>query len=1227
MKWTKAQQTAIELRDKNILVSAAAGSGKTAVLAERIFRRIKDEFINVDRFLVVTFTKSAADEMKERVFNKISAEIEQFQQADLMNDNDLNLLKHLEYQIEILPQASISTIHSFCKKIITSYFSKINIDPNVKIGSEAEVAALELDIAEKVLEEQFDKENNNEVFYQVIDTFTNLRGLDNLIAIILKIDKFSKSTVFPTLWLNQKVDMLKELKDITKSIWATTMLENMKSEISDIISLYDNIIRLCKEPNGPYLHLDLIVDEQQQLKSLNVSNLQTLATSINAVKFQRLTNKRQDCNADINAQVKDYRATAKELVIKIKDTLVTFLDKDFIDQSILSNKVIEEVVRIVKLYNKEFSIAKRDRGIVDYNDLEHYALKLLVGLDENEQLYYTDVAIELSKYYKEVYIDEYQDCNNVQEIILGSIAKASEHGATQFMVGDVKQSIYKFRLANPNIFIKKYQTWAKATSTDIKEKNVCVDLSQNFRSRENIVNAINDIFSQIMSPKLGGITYDDDAKLKVGNLYNETEVDPSFVSDKVEMHLIQTNLLEEQEQQANVTSEYISSHLEAEMVATIIDKILKGEGNPKKIFDTDLKEYRDVQPKDIAILLRAKASSTYFEEALVQRDIEAHIEIDSPFLEANEIKFMLSMLQIIDNPLQDIPLLAVLRSPIVGASLDDLVYIKNTAPQEHFYTCLQQYLLDTAHVEEGTIVSIRWFYDLIHSFRKLNTATTLEDLISRLYTESGYYRYVGMLKDGKKRQANLRLLKIHATKYEERVESGLFNFLQYLKKVDKVGDKLEQAKVSTSENVVRILTIHKSKGLEFPIVFVCETHKGFSSKDLQGELLLHHELGIGAKYLEDNFKYETLPYSAIKQAIKQESLSEEMRILYVALTRAREKLFITGSISSYNKVLQKWLNYGNRNEEQILLNGLKTNSSELNWIGKSIVSLKNVISIVQNNNVNFEFNGKSTWDIKIWNEKEVQLKQDEDRAKNELDTLLNQNNTIDYSGHRDQIYSRLDFFYKYNDIINLPNTISISDLKEIKQGQSNFEQVRPEPRFIKKDIPIKGVAKGTLIHEVFERVDYLKYQSRNALQDEINRLINLNKLSPEVKNIINYKRLEAFAQSDVINRMRKAEISFKEKSFVYLLDAQIIDQKYQSEKIVLHGVIDACFIENGNITLIDYKSDYINQQILEEEISRIKKTYQLQLDLYALSLSDILNLPVQEKLIYLYSINKWVTME
>ncbi|ONI40291.1 hypothetical protein AN640_08900 [Candidatus Epulonipiscium fishelsonii] len=663
------------------------------------------------------------------------------------------------------------------------------------------------------------------------------------------------------------------------------------------------------------------------------------------------------------------------------------------------------------------------------------------------------------------------------------------------------------------------------------------------------------------------------------------------------------------------------------MVATIISEILKGEGNPKKIFDTDLKDYREVQPRDIVILLRAKTSAAYFEEALVKRDIEAYADTDTSFLEANEIKFMINLLQIIDNPLQDIPLLAILRSPIVGASLDDLVYIKNVAPKKHFYICLQKYLHENSYSEEGSIVSLRRFYNLLCSFRTLNTTITLEDLISRLYTESGYYRYVGMLKDGKKRQANLRLLKIHATKYEERVETGLFNFLQYIKKVDKVGDKFEQAKVSLGENVVRILTIHKSKGLEFPIVFISETQKIFNTRDLYSNILLHSELGIGVKYLEDNFRYETLPFSAIKQAIKHENLSEEMRILYVALTRAREKLFITGSVSSYVSLLQKWFKYGNRNEEKILQIGLKTNSTELNWIGNSIVSLKNVKNIVYNDNANFVFNGNSTWRIKVWNENEVQLKQSEEKLNNNLKELLNQDYTIDYSGNKDKIYDRLGFLYKYNDVINLLTATNVSRLKEIKQGHMNFEQIKPEPKFMKKNININGAAKGTLIHEVFERVDYLKCQSRGELQNEINKLINSNKLSPEVKSIINYSHLEAFAQSAIITRMRNATVSFKEKSFVYLLDAQTIDQKYNDEKVVLSGAIDACFIEDESIVLIDYKTDYINKQILEKEIDRIKNIYQFQLDLYGKALSDILDLPIKEKFIYLYSINKWVKME
>ena len=1275
--WTKMQQAAIDQRQANILVSAAAGSGKTAVLTERVLKRIigegEEQPIDLDRFLIVTFTSAAAQEMKERITNKLMHEMNQLLEAapeekiGTQVENEEEIAKQVEYlekQMALMPQASISTIHSFCLKTIKNYFNRLDIDPNIKVGNEAELSMMRLEILDELMENYL--EEGNPQFLELAEVYGSVQGLDNLKALILEVDTFSKSTLFPQIWLQEQVKKLKtRYTSINEMPWAESFKEQIKATVSDLNKIYDKAIELCERHDGPELYKEALESDYAYLSQMNeAQTLEEMIQVINSISFVALSRKKQECAMELKEQVKNYRDLAKKVIKALQQDLAYVSDEKLLNQLPDVGHLMENLVKVIETFEERYKTAKEEAGVVDYNDLEHLCLELLIEPVINEEgqvqeIHYTEVAKELSRFYEEVYIDEYQDSNTIQDTLLRAVAEAdSNNSATRFMVGDMKQSIYRFRLANPLIFAQKYQEWEKHQGNEPSQaKNVCIDLSQNFRSRENILEGVNDIFEQVMSQNVGELEYDDYAKLKVGNTYEEGNPEglpEGAISDAIELHILETkesdekDKEEEKEEDDTSVESLKNAEGEALMTAELIHQLLSGKGNPTHIFDKDLGSYRPVEPRDIVILLRAPHSKApIYEKALMSKGIGATSEISNNFFDALEIQTMMSLLKIIDNPLQDIPMITVLRSPIVGVSLDELVYIRKALEEGCFYEALKAYAkgLEAHHI-------INQFLEQLEDYRTESSELRTEELLSKLYVETGYYQYVSLLPAGAKKKANLELLKKYASEYEANNNGKLFGLLQYLDKLSQTEKGLEEAKlVSEQENLVRIMSIHKSKGLEFSIVFLCDSGKNFNLEDLKKEVLKHSDLGIAPDYVdtENYVKYPTLPKLAIKHQIKLENTSEEMRVLYVALTRAKEKLFITGTVPNLEKCVAQWQLFASRDTKEIMPLAMKYSSSYLNWIGMSLYAHQGVdfFRSKLGDNPAYLFNGKSKWQVKVWQKEKLGSLKEAQQVEmaHKRESLMNWDTTKAYSDYQLDIEKQLSYQYPHEAAIMLPTKVSVSEVKRRSHIESLMQEMGekdyivetpfnfndneevPKPSFIKEKENLVGAKRGTLIHSVFEHWDYLKIKEREAIELEIDQLILERKLEPEVKKVISIGQLVKMSQSEIVQKMRQAKHAEKEKAFIYLAPAKVVDGKYpQDEEILIQGVIDAYFIDEEGITLLDYKTDYVDKTQIEASKEKIKARYKKQLEFYAMALEGITKISVAHRYIYLYNINEWIEL-
>ena len=1213
VKWTNEQLQAIQEKDSNILVAAAAGSGKTAVLVERIIHKIIDEQMDIDKILVVTFTNAAASEMRERILEAIYKKLE---------ENPENV--HLQRQIILLNKASICTIHSFCLDVIHNHFYEIDLPSNFKIADTAEIDLLKQEVLDDLFEQKYTE--NDKDFIELLENYTNYRGDEALQGLVLKIYKFIQSSPFPLKWLQEKLELLKiEDKDISQTIWGKLIIQAVEDDIQESIMQLETVkskMALYPEMTKFYQKIceDLIIIKDLQ----NYNSWDELYIKLLNFNFSKWPVDKKVTN-DLKEDSKEIRDKVKKHIKEKTAKLLSCPQEQAVKDLKIITPILEKLANLVTEFTKNFAEKKKEKNCIDFNDIEHFALKIL--LDENNNP--TEVAKKYKEKFEEIAIDEYQDSNLVQEAILTSISK----GNNIFMVGDVKQSIYKFRQARPELFLQKYDEY-KNKEEKTQEDNLKIQLFRNFRSRQNILNITNLVFESIMSKELGDINYNENEYLNYGASYPEPEeiknyagiAELDIIDLKEDESITAFEGEEDEEEQERVEDDV----LEAKFVANKIQELLNSD---YMVFDKKL-GYRKIRPKDIVILLRATSNlSPIYEKEISDLELPVFSDTSGTYLDTVEIQTILSVLKIIDNPLQDIPLVVVLRSSICNFTDNDLITIRLTDRNCNFYEAL----IKTRLICDGDLKNkIESFLEKLEKWKSISQYMPLDEFIWQIYLDTGYYQYVGLLPNGAMRQANLKTLFEKAKQYEKASFKGLFNFIQFIDKLKKQNGDLASAKlIGENEDVIRIMSIHKSKGLEFPVVFLCNSHKKFNMQDLNDIILLHQDIGFGPTIMDTTkkIKYSSIAKDAIKLKMKQETLSEEQRILYVALTRAKEKLYITGRSKDFtkyvqdkNKVLEMY------ESENIKLDAklMKKANSYLDWImyvylfnqGRTITlkgeqyKLSDIITLNVSNKKDL---------LKTLAKEEVVEQID---LKEKIGQIL-KNKSDEENKKSDQALKEL-LEWKYDYIVDttLPTKSSVTKIKQekikLEEMLKGIESEEVEykksytPKFMQEDKKISNAEKGTLVHLCIQRLDERKDYELKDIQNMILNLVEKEIITKNEADAIDVNLIYQYTKSQLFEELRQAKEVHKEQPFYINIPAKdVVSEAENSKKnILVQGIIDLYYIDkNDNLVLIDFKTDYISNEPNAKE--KILEKYKVQLEIYKTALEQALGRKVNKTAICL----------
>lgn len=1212
-KFTAEQKNAIETKNSNLLIAAAAGSGKTAVLVERIIKKItnENEPVNIDRLLIVTFTEASASEMRRRISKALYDKLEEEYDSE-----------YLKKQVALLSKASICTIHSFCMGVIKKNFHLIDLDCNFKVADMEEMSLLKGEVLEEIFEEEYSLENN-ELFFSLVESYGGGKTKDNSLQnLVLEMHGFISSLARPHSWLKKHIETYNvgevELDDI---IYVKLLKEDIKLKLDGILESIDMALLMCHLPDGPEKYADALEHDRDIVNSIleGIENksFYEIENSFVSVEHKKIyTYKAKDgISIDIKEKVKKIRDdNIKGELKKIKEKIffkpVNLMFKDFTNMY----PVLKKLCDLVILFGEKYKLAKLDKNKVDFNDLEQYCLQILV--DENsteDNPIPSKVALELREYYAEVLIDEFQDSNSVQELILSSISK--DNPKNRFMVGDMKQSIYKFRGANPNIFINKYKEYESFKS--LEGHDYKIDLSKNFRSRKCILDAVNFLFYQIMTAEVGGIEYDEKCALYYAGTFEETA---ELVSDSVELHIAE-NIKHDEE---GIIEELSNIELEAKVISKRINEIVNIE--KLNIWDESSKGYRKAEYRDIVIITRSLANScSVLLEELKNYDIPAFANVQGGYFETLEVQLIVSYLQIIDNPLQDVHVITVLSSPIYMISSDELIEIRNMNKDTEFYNCIEQYL------ESNSCVKLERFKSDLEKFRKLAVHLKISDLLNTIYEETDYYNYLSTMPASNVRQANLLFLKEKAVQYEKSSYKGLFHFILYITKLKTISSNEGNAKLnSENENVVKIMTIHKSKGLEFPIVFVSLLGKKFNAVDSKKSLIMHPELGIGTNFIDvkNRIKTNTLSRLALASKLNEENLSEELRVLYVALTRAKEKLILTGCVSKFLEQKDKWSYYINRSERKLPSHFIRSCNNYIDLICTALARHKEGYNIrSEDSNLRNEelYNYDVRFEVYVEYLKEFINEQElkEEKFQVAYEKLQNIKNGSNYSGKEEEIIKKFTWVYEYEKEKNLPTKISITELKKLYQKEKYDEGVElleskteyKRPVFLEDEkTRMSNAKRGTIIHTVMENLDVNVHISEEKIIILLKELVLKGIVTESEVNEVPIKKIFNFVKSNIADRMRNSKIVKKETPFVMGLNPyevyKIEDLKKSTATIFVHGIVDLYFEEEDEIVLLDYKSDrFISNEKLVER-------YGIQLNIYKKALEKSIEKKVKECLIY-----------
>lgn len=1287
IKLTREQQRVVDTRDCNLLVAAAAGSGKTAVLVKRIIKKVTEEGQDIDRLLIVTFTHAAAAEMRER----IGAALEE---ALLKNPDD----NHLQRQMLLLHSAQITTIHSFCLSVVREFFHLLSLDPGFRIGDEAELSLLKADVLEEVLEECYEKEEED--FLAFVESFGSVKNNKTVAEYILKLYQIAMSQPWPLEWLDTLTEgFCLSREEFHRHPMMSKIMQEVKNTLADCSVILDRLFLLADEPEGTTAYRENFQADEAELLRLSgaATDYETFFAALSELKFTALSRKKQEASEEKKKLAQSLRNEVKAQLEKLKKEFF-YESPEELWQSIVHMELpMRGLISVTKNFMACYEKQKKEKNLLDFNDLEHMAMQILAGRDAAGNPCPTAAAKTLSRRFDEIMIDEYQDSNLIQESVLTCVSGAWRDEPNVFMVGDVKQSIYRFRMACPDLFMGKYETYGDSGRAQK------IDLAKNFRSRHGILDAINVLFAGLMHKESTEVEYDAAASLYFGASYPEelpehcTEVLFVDGSGETEETASETEEWKEEDTESGAEEGELSGE-EKTLVQTEALAVVK---RIRELMNSDLtigSDSRKVEYGDIVILLRTMSGwSEAFLEVFAEQGIPAYADTSAGYFNSYEIRKTLDFLRILDNPKQDIPFAAILHSPIGGFNAQELAELKvryGTVSQGNKTNrCLYEAAREAERNALGTLDGVNSkaarFFELYDRLREEAEYVSIHELIEHFYRYSGFYDVATVMPGGERRRGNLDMLVARAKQYESTSFSGLYDFIRYFDRLIKYEVDFGEANNGAAGQMVRIMSIHKSKGLEFPVVFLCGMEKKMNRQDMYKRLIVHSKLGLGPDFVDTTLRIKspTLQKKVIARQMNEEMIAEELRVLYVAMTRAREKLILVGTMKQPEKRYAAWQDQsetiGRRGALAcsvyqantyfdficpLLMAGVKENQRSV-----CAETLKDGIQVSITKHMENEAFPDAAFEGRFVLRQCGALERRQEaaghqRTKEELVAVLEQMKTMEPSGSEEmaEIRALLDlqetFAYPYGTETNLPVKVTVSELKRLHLEEEEAKEAKqllaeevpfeetdqygtltmqlsatgeltmPEedctyPEFLMPEKTISGSDRGTIYHHVMELIPFVEDMSKDMVRKALDAMVQEGKLRPTDREAINDRKLVTFFSSELGKRMCRADAQGtlrREQPFVLGLPAKELYQDTESDEIVLmQGVIDAFFEEEDGLILMDYKTD----RIREDARAELTKKYQSQLEYYRMALEKLSGKPVKEIWFYAFAKDEDIRIE
>lgn len=1191
--WTNDQLNAINAPVADILVTAAAGSGKTAVMVERIIQRvISDNGTDIDRMLVVTFTKAAASEIKERISAKIS--------KTLLDGGS----ERLKNQLVLINRASICTIHSFCLDIIKNNFHLLGLDPNFKIADTTDISVLKARALGDVLDEYYENEDDKD-FYRIINSFTK-KNDSAIEKIISDVYNFSQSMADPYGWLDKCEKVYSG--DCNEAL--SYILKEVKSDAQYCSNLYKKAIKLCAFDTSFELCKEVLADELYICEGICKACDDGWDKVYNFVKnysFRKLSS-RKSMDASVFEEIKEIRGKARKILKDIITNKVNLPLSVIVEDLVYMLPCVSKICELVRAFDKRYTQYKRDKNLVDFNDFEHLALKLLT--DDK----YSEVSTAIRDKYDEIYVDEYQDCNGVQEAIFKAVSREKSGTPNMFMVGDIKQCIYRFRKAEPQLFKNKSDTYTPYNG-EVNTFNKIV-LNKNFRSRKEILDGVNKIFSSVMSENVGEIDYTDSEYLYQGAEYENTNDDVSFIDvdiiDMASYSGFESDGFDDDEKPAKVEAE-------SRFVADKIHRMVKS--GSYTVFDKGAKIYRPLKYRDIVILLRsANANAEYFADALSDYSIPSFTDVGGGYFESEEVTFILNILKIVSNPMDDIRLVSVMRSAVFRFSDNELLKIRSKHREGYFYIAIQKYL----DVGDALSSKLKNFVKTLEKYREQSCIMDADEFLRYIIADTDYIDYIGTLASPALKKANIRMLLNKAHQFVLAEGGTPVSFARFVdRQISFGGSGGDSVKIiGENDDVVRIMTIHKSKGLEFPVVFLSMCGKKFNTRDVSDAVIMHNALGIGINYVDEKkrFLYKPTVKNAVASKILEESISEEMRLLYVALTRAREKLVVSGVTDNFWK-LDENIRIMCTDGEKPDAKAVSQCRTYMEWILCALYNGSNE-GIIKADSVSFRRNVISVHELNSVYADGV----------TDLRSIPDKDNNSSFSG---EIYRRLEYKYPYEKLSYLPRNVTVTEIKRLNEtvDSSAYRMYKmpilQQPRFLSKGESYSAAQIGTIMHHCMQKIELTTVKNGGTIKAEIEKLVKSGALTEGEADCVDVSAIEKFFLSHVGQSMLNAAFVRREVPFeIFVKASELFPDVSTDEKIVVQGMIDAYFEDSeGNIVLVDYKTDRRKGRTAEEFVDIICERYSLQLKYYEKALELLTGRSVFKKYIYLFDTGNTVEIK